>query len=64
MRLTFEERVFQHKSVFRNIDVFRLLWRVILDVSCEISLDLQSFWLGAETNNVVRVLIKLSVQLD
>ena len=40
MRSTVEERVFQTKSVFRNVDVFGCFWMVILGVSEESLMDL------------------------
>ena len=61
MRSTFEEIVFQQKTVFRNVGAF---WRLTLDVSKEIFASVQSFWLGAVTENDERVLTKLSAQLD
>ena len=45
MRSTFEEMVFQQKSVFRKVDVFGCFRRVVLGVSEEISARCKDFGL-------------------
>ena len=40
VRSTFDERVFQYKSVFGKFNVFGLFWRVVLGVSEEILMHL------------------------